>query len=162
MKSRIETAIKLPINCQLLIWNKSLISDDILVTDFQTTAESPILLLNSESTKIRAILPVNSIKFPELANTPTNCETDAQTAKQCASMAYCIQRNIEKCVLNHRLAITTPSYVMSVHVWHNFFWSSWMTGLLSRAMSNFWQRSSRLAIICFNRCNTSWTILLKC
>ena len=112
VKSRVESSIKLAINWQLFIWEKQLISDETLVTEFQTSAESPLLLLNSESTKIRAMFPLSAIKFPDLVNTQTNCESDAQMAKLCASMAYSIQRTIEKCVLNHRLATGTPSYVM--------------------------------------------------
>ena len=112
MKSRIETTIKLQTNYQLFIWNKQLISDETIVTEFQTSADSPLLLLNSESTKIRATFPLNSIKFPDLVNTTTNCESDAQMAKLCASMGYSIQRTIEKSVRNHRLATATPSYVM--------------------------------------------------
>lgn len=112
VKSRVENTIKLSSNCQLMIWNKQLISDESLVTDFETSNDCPILLLNSESTKIRATFPQNSVKFPDLLNTSSNCETDAQLAKLCASIAYSIQRSIEKLVLNHRLANTTPSYVM--------------------------------------------------
>ncbi len=104
--------LKLPINCQLILWNKQIVSDETLVTEFQTTIDSPILLLNSESTKIRATIPANAIKFPEMSKTPTNCDSDAQLAKVCASMAYSVQRTVDKCVLNHKLANNTPTYVI--------------------------------------------------
>ncbi|CAG2112445.1 unnamed protein product [Medioppia subpectinata] len=103
-----------PIENQLLILDKQLVSDETLVADIHTSVDSPIILLNKETTKIRATFTLTAIKFPELINTSTNCETDAQLAKVCASMAYSVQRNIEKSVLSHRLANDTPSYVMSL------------------------------------------------
>ena len=61
MKSRIETSIRLNtlgIDNQLMIWNKQLVSDEALVTEFQTSADSPLLLLNSESTKMRGYISI--------------------------------------------------------------------------------------------------------
>ncbi|XP_054168825.1 serine/threonine-protein kinase TBK1-like [Oppia nitens] len=138
IKTRLETMVKLGTGSQLMIWNKKQISDDLTVNDFQTSADKPIFLLNSDSTKIRATYPstiqtssssssssstltsaittsaTTAHKFPDIINTSTNCETDAQMAKLCASMAYSIQRCVDKSALNHRLANETPTNIMSL------------------------------------------------
>lgn len=112
LKKRIESSIKISIKSQLILWNKQQLNETTLVTELNTSQEMPLLLLNSESTKIKNLFPASNVKFPEIANTPTNCDQDAQMAKVCASMAYSIQRSIEKCVLHYCLALNAPSYVM--------------------------------------------------
>lgn len=102
--------MKLPVKSQLILWNKQEVTD---LNDVTPTEDSPLLLLSSESTKIRANISGSSvIKFPELSSTSASYDQDAQLAKVCASMGYSIQRNVNKCVNYCRLANATPSHLM--------------------------------------------------
>lgn len=108
---KLESSTGVTVSSQLLLWNKQEIFE---LSEVNTTDETPIILLNSHSTKMKSspIMSSNPPKFPDLQTTVTNCDQDAQLAKLCSSMAYSVQRIINKCVLYHRLANNTPQHVM--------------------------------------------------
>lgn len=112
LKQRLKSVLNVPIESQLLLWNKSQVKD---ISDVQTTPEKPIILLNSDPTKMRMspILSSNPPKFPDLRVSVTNTDQDAQIAKLSSSMAYSVQRIITKSVLYYSLAKETPTQVIS-------------------------------------------------
>lgn len=112
LKQRLKTYTGILPESQLLLWNKQQVLD---INQVNTTLDNPIILLNSDPTKMKAspIMSNNPPKFPDLHVSLTNCDQDAQLAKQSASMAYSVQRIIVKCVLYYRLAKQTPGQVIS-------------------------------------------------
>ncbi|RWS30647.1 serine/threonine-protein kinase TBK1-like protein [Leptotrombidium deliense] len=112
LKHRIEEMVKIHPKSQLLLWNKKQILDLI---DINTTESNPIILLNSDTTKMKSnLLSIHGHKFPELQVQVTNCDQDAQLAKLCASVGYSVHRVINKCVLHYKLINSIPSHVISL------------------------------------------------
>ncbi|KAI1285307.1 Serine/threonine-protein kinase TBK1 [Halotydeus destructor] len=111
LKQKLKSYTRIATESQLLLWNKSQVLN---TNDITTSAENPILLLNSDPTKMKAspIMSSTPHKFPDLHVSITNCEQDAQLAKLSASMAYSMQRIISKCVLYFNLAKQTPRQVI--------------------------------------------------
>lgn len=111
LKVRLKLNTNIQPESQLLLWNKSQVID---INDVQTTPENPIILLNSDPTKMKPspIMSNSAPKFPDLQITVTNCDQDAQLAKLSSSMAYSVQRIILKCVLYYNLAKQTPQQVI--------------------------------------------------
>lgn len=112
LKHRIEIITGCQAKHCLLLFNQQRVHDP---STLQTCSEqNPILLLNSDSTKLKQspLLLYRLSSFPELPP-QTNCDQDAHLAKSCASLSYAIQRVITKCVLYYRLANETPSHLSS-------------------------------------------------
>ncbi|RWS01689.1 serine/threonine-protein kinase TBK1-like protein [Dinothrombium tinctorium] len=111
LKHQIESIVNIPPKSQLLLFNKKQILD---LTDVNTTEENPIILLNSDTTKMKSnlVMSTHNPKFPDLQIQVTNCDQDAQLAKLCASIAYSIQRIVNKCVLYYKLTNSIPSHVI--------------------------------------------------
>lgn len=111
----IKESANIPIQNQLLIWNKREVSDtDSIIF---STQDNPIILLNSNATSIKPSnsFMTNQIKFPEILNiVASSGDQDAQLAKACASIAYCIQRNTEKCMSHSNLINQVPYQIMSL------------------------------------------------
>jgi TANK-binding kinase 1 len=97
---------------QLLMWNNREVID---VRDVTTTSDKPMIMLSSDSAKIKQS-PIKSLiapKFPDLRISITNTDQDAQIAKLSSSTAFSVQRTVAKCVLYYNLARSTPNQVIS-------------------------------------------------
>lgn len=110
LKRHLENKTSIPSKSILLLWNKEVVQD---LTQISSSRENPILLINSDNTKLK-LMPfhLSLSKIPEIHKTPTNCEADAQLSKSCASIAYAYRRVVSKCVAYYNLANETPSSVM--------------------------------------------------
>ena len=112
LKLRLKATLGMQPENQLLLYNNNQVMN---LQDIQTTVNKPIILLNSDPTKIRAS-PIKSSsppKFPDLRVAITNTDQDAQLAKHSTSMAYSVQRIVAKSVLYYDLARVTPNQVIS-------------------------------------------------
>lgn len=95
----------------LLTTDILILDDDYLLTDVQTTEHVPLFLLNGQiNSKIRSSHGfIQTCKFPDLTNTATNTDNDAQYAKLCSSLAYATLRQIDKFIHNYKLACSIPA-----------------------------------------------------
>ena len=111
-KTRLKNTFSIALESQLLLFNKNQLVD---IQEITTTPENPIILLNSDSAKMRQSSFKSSpvIKFPDLRINITNTDQDASLAKQASSTAYTIARNITKCSLYYSLARSTPIQVIA-------------------------------------------------
>lgn len=112
LKIRLKATLGVQQESQLLLYNNNQV---INLQEIQTTVNKPIILLNSDPTKIRAspIKSASAPKFPDLRVAITNTDQDAQLAKHSTSMAFSVQRIITKSVLYYDLARVTPNQVIS-------------------------------------------------
>lgn len=110
LKHYLELKLSIPFGSILLLCNKELVTD---LSQTPYTSENPILLLNSDVTKLKLTpFHLSLPKLTEIHKTPTNCEADAQISKSCASVAYAYRRVVSKCITYYNLASSTPSNVM--------------------------------------------------
>ena len=114
LKHRIEIITGCQTKHCLLLFNRQRVQELSLLLYSVCSEKNPILLLNTDSTKLKQspLLLYRLSSFPEFPST-TNCDQDAHLAKSCSSLAYAIQRVINKCVLYYRLANETPSHLIS-------------------------------------------------
>lgn len=119
LKARLaaKESASIPIDNQLMIWNKRELSDDEFI--IRAPQDHPIILINSKATSLKAnnLVTTNLFKFPEILNpvaTTHAGEQDAQQSKACASIAYCIQRTAVMKELYCNYIKQVPEQVMSL------------------------------------------------
>lgn len=112
LKHRIEIITGCSIKKCLLLFNNKQVFD--LKSILNCSETNPVILLNTESTKIKQspLLLFKFSNFPEFPSA-TNCDKDAQVAKQCAALCYSLQRIIKKAVRFYMIIVDIPSQITS-------------------------------------------------
>lgn len=112
LKHRIEILTGCSIKKCLLLFNNKQVFD--LKSILICTETNPVILLNTESTKIKQS-PLLLFKFSNFPEFPSanNCDKDAQVAKLCSALCYSLQRIIKKAVRFYKIIVDIPGQITS-------------------------------------------------